>query len=158
MDEMRLTLLRRLLTWTMTTLVLVCAAVALAVIWTANERVWFVDVAGIDATLDMTLTSGGRLVLTAILGGLIVVALATLVVELASGRRVEHPEAAGASPPVTGRTFAYTPARSSGAQPQPAGSRSEPRRGRYESTIVGTADARRAEGTLPQGAGHHAGE
>jgi hypothetical protein len=154
---MRLTLLCRLLTWALAGLVLAGAAVALAVIWTANERLWYLDAGGIDATLDMTLTSNGRLVLTAILVGLMLLALATLAVERIARRRVAGSPERGVTAPVTGKTFTYVPKDSSSAA-LPVSGRDDRARGRYESTIVGTATSRRAEGTLPPGDGRHAEE
>jgi hypothetical protein len=131
------------------TLLLVGFALALAIVWTANERQWYVDTAGIDVTLDMTLTTAGRLVLTALLGGLMALALATIVVEAVSWR---SPRSAGAAdtgevaPPVVGKTFTYRDTgHGAGAGTGDAPGRS----GRYESMIVGKTDTKRAEGTLP---------
>jgi hypothetical protein len=146
---MRLLRLRRLLTWTLATLLLVGLAFALAIVWTANERQWYVDTAGIDLTLDMTLTTGGRLVLTALLVGLMALALATIVVEAVSRRaprRADVDDGREVAPPVVDKTFTYRDA-GHGAGAGTGGAPGRP--GRYESMIVGKTDARRAEGTLP---------
>jgi len=146
---MRLSLLRRILTWLVAALLLAGSVAALAVVWTADERQWYVDSAGIDLTLDVTLTPGGRLALTVLLIGLMALALATMAVELISRRAHRQPEAveAGGTPaPVIGRTFTY---RTAGTGTEQVGDAPPERPRRYDSTIVGKTDWRRSEGKLP---------
>ena len=152
---MRLSLLRGVLTWLVAVLLLIGSVAALAIVWTADSRQWYVDAAGIDLTLDITLSAGGRLVLTALLVGLGALALATLALDVLSRRarrRAEAVDNGGMPAPVSGRTFTYRAAPSSAER---AGGASTKRPRQYDSMIVGKTDVRRSEGTLsPDAAGN----
>ena len=144
---MRSLMLRRVLTWVLATLMLVTLAIALVIVWTANQREWYLDLPGVSATLDMSLTSGGRLIATAVLAGLMALCLATLVVEFASVRHfggVPHEEPGTST---AGKSFTYSPAGPMPPRQMAPPPSAEP--GSYASAIVGEAGARRAEQSLP---------
>ncbi len=151
------TFLRRSLTWIVATVLLVTAAVVLAIVWTANEREWFVDSAGISLTLNMTLTTAGRWIATLALGGLMVICVAALAIGRAPMRRQIPTAIADVSSerapvaPTTGQSFTYTPRGHSADahSPQPT---AEP--AAYQSTVLGVGDTRRMEGSLPVGSDH----
>ena len=149
---MRSLLLRRTLTWAVITFFLVTLAVALVIVWTANERQWYLEATGVSATLDMSLSDTARWVATAILGALILLSLAALLVEFASARHLapHDREEDGMPAPVTGKTFTYTPQRhEERGRAAAAGAAPAADTGRYQSTIVGDEVTQRMEQSLP---------
>jgi hypothetical protein len=140
---MRRSNLGRALTWLVFALFFTSLVMALVIVWTANERVWYIDAGGANATLDMSLTATARWVAT----GVLVALLALGAVALALSIRSPRPATDGAPPgmPLTGKTFTYVD------QPptvSPAEERTTPP-GAYQSTIVGDTEVRRAEESLP---------
>jgi hypothetical protein len=123
----------------------------MVIVWTANERQWYIDSAGISATLDMTLTDTGRWLAIAVLAAMIALVLFALVVEFAT---------ANTSTPL-GRTGPLIPSLEERSQGRsihdataPIGPGDEPQNRRtgpapYASTIVGDRDTRRVERSLP---------
>lgn len=142
-------LLRRMLTWTVTTTLLAVAAVALVIVWTANQREWFIDSAGVNLTLDVAMTAAGRWLATTALGGLMLLCLATLAVEFSSLRRLDLTDSGTLPSPehaisTGGAAFTYT---ARGRQ-APAILTAVDGAG-YQSTVLGDSDARRMEGSMP---------
>ena len=148
---MRRTMLRRALTWTALALFLALLLQALVLVWTANERQWYIDGGGITATLDMTLTDTARWFLTALLGGLILLCLLALAADLASGRRTATRQYAPADMTQEFRAVSH-PSRADDSpvqdEPEAVPPTREPERGRYASTIVGDRAAGRMEESL----------
>jgi hypothetical protein len=143
--------LRRIVLWSVLAAVLVALVAAMVIVWTANEREWYIDGAGISATLNMTLTDAGRWLAIAVIGVLIGLVLFAFVVELAtansskklrrSGPVIPSLEARSAggmildtSPPTSAGTETHRPRTS----PAP-----------YASTIAGDRETRRVERSLP---------
>jgi hypothetical protein len=83
--------IRPWLTWPVILLYLAALAGALALVWAADGRQWYLDGAGIDARLDMTFSEFGRWLATLVLGALALLGLAALILELASLRRLDRP-------------------------------------------------------------------
>jgi hypothetical protein len=140
---MRRSNLGRVLTWLTLALFLAAVAMALVIVWTANERVWYIDTGGVNATLDMALTPAARWIATGVLAVLLALGAGALVLSLRAPRRATD----GAPPgmPLAGKTFTYVdqppiapPAEERTATP-----------GVYHSTIVGDTEIRRAEESLP---------
>jgi hypothetical protein len=148
---MRAMMLRRLLVWSVLAVMLAALALAMAIVWTANEREWYVDSAGVSATLDMTLSDAGRWIATAVIGGLMALVLLAFAVELATANAARGTLGAG---PVLPSLEARAPARSSARDPapahvvddQPTEQLTPPR---FASTIVGDETTRRMERSLP---------
>jgi len=144
---MRALMLRRLLLWSVLAVVFGMLALAMVIVWTANQREWFIESAGISATLDMTLSDTGRWVATGILAALIALTLLALIVELATanaarGARRSGPLISSLEERTIPRPVATAPGGPHGADEQPTEQLSPPR---YESTIVGHEAARRME-------------
>jgi len=142
-------MLRRLLVWSVLVLVLAVLGLALAIVWTANEREWYIDSAGISATLDMTLSDTGRWLLIGVLGGAMALTLLALVAELATAHSTaaSRPEPFGL--PSMGGDAGYprNVGREEPREPvEPRTERLEP--GRYASAIVGDETTRRMERSL----------
>ncbi len=126
--------MRPWLTWPVILLYLAALTGAVALVWAADGRQWYLDGAGIDARLDMAFTDVGRWLATAALGALAVLGLAALVFELASLRRGEGPASTErAAVLYAGRSAPYTP---DGAPP------------RYGGVTVGADQTQRVERSL----------
>ncbi len=148
---MRAMKLRRLVVWSVLGVVLAALVLALVIVWTANEREWYIDSAGISATLDMTLTDAGRWIATALLGVLITLVLLAFAVELATANRSSGPGRTGpVIPSLEERSPGRTP-REAAAPPPPIEEHPTERvsPARYASTIVGDQRTRRVEQSLP---------
>ena len=148
---MRAMMLRRLLLWSVLAVVLCLLALAMVIVWKANQREWFIDSAGVSATLDMTLSDTGRWVATGILGALIVLVLLAFVVELATanaarGARHSGPFIPSLEERTIPRPISADAATSHAADEHPTEQVSP---SRYESTIVGHEATRRMERSLP---------
>ena len=148
---MRWTMLRRALMWAALVVLLALLLQSLVLVWTANERQWYIDGGGITATLDMTLTDTARWLLTALLGGLILLCLLAFVADLASGRRPAASRHAPADMTQEFRAVTHaSPVHDSHTQDQPgvaATPTAEPER-RYASTVVGDLATGRMEESL----------
>lgn len=148
---MRAMMLRRLLVWSVLAVVLAALALALAIVWTANEREWYIDSAGVSATLDMTLSDAGRWIATAVIGGLMILTLLAFVIELATANAARATIRAG---PLLPSLEARSPMRPSSRDPaptqvaddQPTEQLAPPR---FASTVVGDETTRRMERSLP---------
>ncbi|MGH2586236.1 MAG: hypothetical protein ACRDJE_15085 [Dehalococcoidia bacterium] len=136
--------LRRGFLWPVLLAVLVVVAMVLLIVWTANEREWYVDAGGISGTINLTLTDGGRWAATAVLGLVAVLTLGALLVELATSRSPGDQARGTLIPPLSGRAVNYAP---SDGLPEPAG-RAQP--STFASAVVGDDSARRLEGSLPE--------
>jgi hypothetical protein len=143
--------LRRIVVWTVLASVLAVLILAMVIVWTANEREWYIDSAGITATLDMTLTDAGRWLAVALIGVLIALVLFAFVIELATGNSSKKLGRAG---PVIPSLEERSPSRPihdtvppTGAGNESQGQRSSP--APYASTIAGDRDTRRVERSLP---------
>lgn len=141
--------LRRVCLWSVLLAVLIVLALALLVVWTANEREWYVDTGGISGTINLTLTDGGRWIATAVLGVLAALTLGALLIELATSRSPMDQARETLIPPLTGRAVNYAPP----AAPAEPGTRARP--SPFVSAVVGDDSARRLEGSLPEGRPGH---
>jgi hypothetical protein len=143
--------LRRIVVWSVLAVVLVTLVLAMVIVWTANEREWYIDSAGITATLNMTLTDTGRWLAIAAIGGLIALVLLAFVIELATGNSSRKLARSG---PVIPSLEARSPSRSIHDTALPTGTGNEAQGQRtgpapYASTIAGDRDTRRVERSLP---------
>lgn len=143
--------LRRIVVWSVLATVLVALVLAMVVVWTANEREWYIDSAGIAATLNMTVTDTGRWLATAVIGGLIALVLFAFVIELATGNSSKKLRRIG---PVIPSLEARSSSRSIHDAAPPAGPGNEAHGQRagpapYASTIAGDRETRRVERSLP---------
>lgn len=148
---MRAIVLRRLLLWSVLAVILGVLALAMVIVWTANERQWFIDSAGVSATLDMTLSNTGRWVATGVLGVLILLVVLAFVVELATANAARGARRAGPLLPsleerTVPRSLTVGATGPREAEEHPTEQMSLPR---YQSTIVGNETARRMERSLP---------
>ena len=143
--------LRRIVLWSVLAVVLAVLVMAMVIVWTANEREWYIDSAGITATLDMTLTDTGRWLAAGVIGLLIGLVLIALVIELATGNSSKKLARTGPVIPSLeerspNRAFHDT-ALPAGAGNEPQGQRSSPTA--YAATIAGDRETRRVERSLP---------
>jgi hypothetical protein len=131
--------------------VLVALILAMVVVWTANEREWYIDSAGISATLDMTLTDTGRWLAIAVLGVMIALVLFAFVVELATAN---SSKSLGRTAPLIPSLEERSPIRSTHNTTTPTSTGEEPHvqhsgPAPYASTIVGDRTTRRVERSVP---------
>jgi hypothetical protein len=143
--------LRRIVLWSVLAVVLAVLVLAMVIVWTANEREWYIDSAGITATLDMTLTDTGRWLAIAVIGVLIALVLFAFVIELATGNSSKKLARTG---PVIPSLEERSPSRPihDTASPPSAGNEAQSQRSSpapYASTIAGDRDTRRVERSLP---------
>lgn len=148
---MRALMLRRLLVWSVLAVSLVVLILALVIVWTANEREWYIDSAGVSATLDMTLSNTGRWIATAALGALILLVVLAFVVELATANAGQR---ALRQRPVIHSLEERTAPRAHPIEMTPGPAQVEPpterlSTPRFASTVVGNDTTRRMERSLP---------
>jgi hypothetical protein len=136
--------LRRVFLWPLLLAVLTAVAMSLLIVWTANEREWYVDAVGISGTINLTLTDGGRWIVTAVLGLVAALTLGALLVELATSRSPVDQARGTLIPPLTGRAVNYAPSDA----PPDLGARTQS--ARFASAVVGDDSAQRLEGSLPE--------
>ncbi|MGD9889971.1 MAG: hypothetical protein AB7R89_21315 [Dehalococcoidia bacterium] len=147
--------LRRIVVWSVLAIVLAALVLAMVIVWTANEREWYIDSAGITATLDMTLTDTGRWLAMAILAVMTALVIVAFVVEFATANTSKSLRRSGPLIPsleerspirsIHDTAHDAAPPASAGAEPQDH--RSGP--ASYASTIVGDRDTRRVERSVP---------
>jgi hypothetical protein len=138
-------LLRRLLVWSVLLLVLIALGFGLVIVWTANEREWYIDSAGVSATLDLALSDAGRWIATAVLGGLMALVVLAFVVELATAQTNRAPKRGPFTEPFPiPATTGHEPerARRSTGVEEPT---ERVERGRFTSIVVGDDSTQRME-------------
>jgi hypothetical protein len=123
------------LTWPVILLFVAALAGALALVWAADGRQWYLEGVGIDARLDLVFSGLGRWLATVVLATLAALGLAALLFDLLSLRRAPVP----ASTEYPGG--AYPDAPSAYRLDRPATS--------YAGVMVGGDDTQRMEGLLP---------
>jgi hypothetical protein len=143
--------LRRIVVWSVLAAMIAALVLAMVIVWTANEREWYIDNAGIALTLNMTLSDTGRWLAIAVIGVLIALVVFAFVIELATGNSSKK---LGRTGPVIPSLEARSPSRSIHDAAPPTGASNEAHSQRtspapYASTIAGDRDTRRVERSLP---------
>jgi len=139
--------MRRSLTWTALAILLAACVLAIYGVWSAENRVWFVNTGGIRLTLDAALSDGGRWLATAVLGGIGLLSLAALVSEFVASRRPAYARFEHGMSPESVRAVTYTPKAASSAAPV-SEKEHETQRARYDGMVVGDDATQRMERSL----------